>query len=98
MTSLIGAKRTSSDVQLESAFRVNADYMCSKRVFRILTDLGRRPYAVSAAPIAKAGKVDSAASQWNRCVRFPVRDELDWLKRVDLGDHYQLEAAVSRCL
>ena len=30
-------KRTSSDVRLESAFRGKADYMCSERVFRLLT-------------------------------------------------------------
>jgi len=26
------------------------------------------------------------ANQWNRRLRFPARDELDWLKRVDLAD------------
>ena len=32
-----GTKRTSSDVRLESAVRGKADYMCSERVFRLLT-------------------------------------------------------------
>ena len=32
-----GTKRTSSNVRLESAFRGKADYMCSERVFRLLT-------------------------------------------------------------
>jgi hypothetical protein len=35
-----GTKRTSSDVRLESAFRGKTDYMCSERVFRLLTHLG----------------------------------------------------------
>jgi hypothetical protein len=38
-----GTNRTSSDVRLESAFRGKADYMCSERVFRLLTHLGQRP-------------------------------------------------------
>src|ERR1035437_11121939 len=46
-----GTKRTSSDVRLESAFRGTADYMCSERVFRLLTQLGHEtpvPQAVAA--------------------------------------------------
>jgi hypothetical protein len=37
--SVLGTKRTSSDVRLESAFRGKADHMCSERVFRLLTRL-----------------------------------------------------------
>jgi hypothetical protein len=36
----IGTNRTSSDVRLESAFRGKGDYMCSQRVFRLLTLIG----------------------------------------------------------
>jgi hypothetical protein len=32
-----GTNRTSSEVRLESAIRATTDYMCSERVFRILT-------------------------------------------------------------
>ena len=41
-TSGCGTNRTSSDVRLESAFRGKADYMCSQRVFRLLTQCGSR--------------------------------------------------------
>src|ERR1700688_4153481 len=37
LTSPSGTNRTTSDVRLESAFRGKADYMCSERVFRLLT-------------------------------------------------------------
>jgi len=36
-----------------------------------------------AAPAAEAKKGDFAANQWNSGGRFPVRAELDCLKRVD---------------
>jgi hypothetical protein len=36
----IGTKRTSSDVRLESVIGGKADYMCSGRVFRLLTHYG----------------------------------------------------------
>jgi hypothetical protein len=34
-----GTKRTSSDVRLESVIGGKADYMCSGRVFRLLTQI-----------------------------------------------------------
>jgi hypothetical protein len=36
--SAFGTKRTSSDVQLKSVIGRNAENICSKRVFRLLSD------------------------------------------------------------
>src|ERR1019366_8340905 len=58
----IGTKRTSNDVRLESAIEGKADYMCSWRVFRLLTQCMVRPCVAR-------GLVKLASAVLHQCIR-----------------------------